>query len=109
MKMTSHWKAKLPIAAAGLGIITLSIFADLNRPKNTTKEDTQAAKEIVRKHNPDRYIQILEDGNDCTKAWQKAAKEVKDSLRVDSLCRKAYFEGAQMVRDSINSAKNFIK
>ena len=98
-------KYNIPIALIGTGIISLGIVAECNRPKNTTKEDIQNAKNIVRKHNPDKYIQTLEN-SDCLKGWQKAAKEVQDSLRLDSLCQKSYFESSQRINDSI---KHIIK
>lgn len=100
-------KYTLPMGLIAAGVISIGVIADIKRPKNTTAEDIQNAKMIVRKHNPDKYIETLEN-NDCLKGWLKASKEVEDSLRIDSLCKKAYFEGAKMVRDTINS-KNIIK
>lgn len=38
--------------------------------------------------------------------WSKEYKEMNDSLKMDSIIQKAYFEGAQMVRDSIAGVKN---
>lgn len=37
--------------------------------------------------------------------WNEEIKNMNDSLRIDSIIKKAYFEGAQMVRDSIAGAK----
>mgnify|MGYP007069854046 CR=1 FL=1 len=37
--------------------------------------------------------------------WQKSRRSVIDSLKIDSIAKKAYFEGAQMVRDSIANSK----
>lgn len=87
----------LPVITCGVGIISLGIAAELNRPKNTVAEDIQQAKEIVKKHNPYKYIDVLEN-NDCLKSWQKAAKEVEDSIKQDSLCRKAYAEGEMLLK-----------
>ena len=38
-------------------------------------------------------------------AWARELSAMNDSLKIDSIARKAYFEGAQMVRDSINNSK----
>ena len=37
--------------------------------------------------------------------WEKEYKLMQDSLTLDSTIKKAYFDGAQMVRDSIKKAK----
>lgn len=96
----SKLKYTLPFVTFGLGMISLGIIADIKRPKNTTAEDLKQAKEIVKKHNPYKYIDVLEN-DDCLKSWQKAAKEVEDSLRRDSLCHKAYGEGRLMLLKNI--------
>lgn len=97
-------KYTLPILTFGLSVISLGIIADIKRPQNTVKEDLQQAKEIVKKHNPYKYIDILEN-DDCLKSWQKAAKEIEDSIRTDSLCRKAYSEGSMLINKSIKNIK----
>lgn len=38
--------------------------------------------------------------------WARELRNMKDSIKLDSVAKKAYFEGAQMVRDSINNTKN---
>lgn len=94
-------KYTLPAITFGVGIISLGIIADLKRPKNTTAEDLKHSKEIVKKHNPYKYIDILEN-DDCLKSWQKAAKEIEDSIKTaDSLCHKAYIEGSMLINKSI--------
>lgn len=89
-------KYTVPIITFGVGIISMGVISDLKRPKNTTSEDIKHAKEIVKKHNPYKYIEVLEN-DDCLKSWQQAAKETEDSIRQDSLCRKAYAEGSMLV------------
>ncbi len=37
--------------------------------------------------------------------WIKELADMNDSIKFDSIAKKAYFEGAQMVRDSINNSK----
>ena len=39
------------------------------------------------------------------KIWTIELSNMNDSLRVDSIAKRAYFEGAQMVRDSINNSR----
>ena len=62
------------------------------------------AKTYILKNNQNKYIELINKGTRGPVAWTNAAMEVQDSMRVDSLCKKAYFEGAQMVRDSIAKA-----
>ncbi|MBD5402981.1 hypothetical protein HDR58_09350 [bacterium] len=94
-------KLTIPIITFGVGMISLGIIADLKRPKNTTAEDLQHAKEIVKKHNPYKYIDILEN-DDCLNSWKNAAKEIEDSIiRTDSLCHKAYIEGSQLINKNL--------
>ena len=39
------------------------------------------------------------------KEWQYEVNRMNDSIKADSMARRAYFEGAQMVRDSIKNAE----
>ena len=57
-----------------------------------------------------RYKRVEKETNgydNVTKrrVWEKELSDMNDSLRVDSIVKQAYFEGAQMVRDSINNLK----
>lgn len=62
----------------------------------------------MKKHNNNKYVELLE--KDFTNEykdydmWKKAAKEVQDSLRIDSIAKTNYAKGTQMVRDSIAKA-----
>lgn len=38
--------------------------------------------------------------------WEYEARIMNDSIKADSMAKKAYFEGAQMVRDSLYKATN---
>lgn len=73
--------------------------------------DQEAKKEIQIK-DPARYERLVKADtvhdflrNDGV-FWSQEAKEMNDSLKMDSIIQKAYFEGAQMVRDSITGVKN---
>lgn len=91
--------------AIGLTISTITALGYGANKK--TKEATQKeiAKEYVKKNAPDKYMNLLEkESKGQTIRWNKAVENVRDSLRIDSMCKKAYFDGAQMVRDSIKNA-----
>lgn len=67
-----------------------------------------ASKEIHTK-DINRYNKILNNvlsgsTQNNSEMWNRELTVMRDSLRVDSLCKKAYFDGAQMVRDSIAKA-----
>ena len=88
-----------------------STFNDVRKKEeefiaNTSKE---IRNKDVNRHN--RIVNNILSGtihNDY-KMWNKELTEMKDSLRIDSLCKKAYFDGAQMVRDSITNTKDMVK
>lgn len=40
--------------------------------------------------------------------WIQENKAIDDSLKMDSIAKKSYFEGAQMVRDSINEKERIV-
>lgn len=85
----------------GIGLAALTLYG-LGRNKATSEH----AMKYVRDHNSNKYSELLEKGTgkytgfSCG-TWQQAAKEVSDSLRIDSVARTNYAKGAQMVRDSI--------
>jgi len=93
--------------ALGIGLTISTITAlgyDVNKKTKEAKQK-EIAKEYVKKNAPDKYMNLLEkESKGQTIRWNKAVENVKDSLRIDSLCKKAYFDGAQMVRDSIKQA-----
>ena len=64
--------------------------------------------------DPSRYLKIVDNItagklHNTPKNWENELQLMRDSLRIDSLCKKAYFEGAQMVRDSIKNTLKVIK
>ena len=62
-----------------------------------------AKKEIQAKDSL-RYFNVNQNSRDIA-YWRNEVKKMNDSIRMDSVARKAYFEGAQMVRDSIANSK----
>jgi len=93
--------------ALGIGLTISTITAlgyDVNKKTKEAKQK-EIAKEYVKKNAPDKYMNLLEkESKGQTIRWNKAVENVRDSLRIDSMCQKAYFDGAQMVRDSIKNA-----
>ena len=70
---------------------------------------SEKSMEYVKTHSPNKYMEILEKSVGKStfsgaEVWQQAAREVSDSLRIDSVARTNYAKGAQMVRDSIAKA-----
>ncbi len=71
--------------------------------------EDSAKKEIFMK-DPARYERLTTKTVSGDLNWSKEAIQMNDSLKMDSIIQKAYFEGAQMVRDSIAGAnKNELK
>ena len=86
-----------------LGASAYSTYALIKDAQNY-KSKTDLQKEIMQK-DPKRYNAILKRPAIARpfhyKEWEYETKIMNDSLKVDSIVKKAYFEGAQMVRDSI--------
>ena len=85
------------VLASGAGIAGVSRLA---------KSDMEYFKSEIQAKDPERYIRTLEGDNSISRIsgvqyWGEAYNRMQDSLRTDSIVKKAYFEGAQMVRDSI--------
>lgn len=92
------------IAAGAIGFISVS-RTSVKHNTNTSEK----AMEYVKTHSPNKYLETLEKGVDKStykgvEIWQQAAKEVQDSLRIDSIAKTNYAKGTQMVRDSIAKA-----
>ena len=88
---------------AGVGAVMLGQRACENSIINNTKA------EIITKY-PDKYAQINEKAEKMSliskkNYLSKALIELDDSARIADAAQKAYFEGAQMVRDSIAKSK----
>ena len=91
------------ISLIGCLIAGNSIITTRMRAQNA--ERIKEAREIVKKADTQKYIKILESNkSENLEVWQKAAKQVQDSLKIDSIAKANYAKGAQMVRDSIKKA-----
>ncbi len=101
-------KHYLPIALlwGTAGFLAGGAVPSIIRSAKNTEENSK--KEIQIK-DPARYERLVAaDTTDFFSkegvSWTAQRKEMEDSLRMDSIIQKAYFEGAQMVRDSIANA-----
>lgn len=82
-------------------LVTPVMCAQINYDK-----DVKNAKAEIKAKDPQRFERLIMKSDKMSKfAWQSELNSMNDSLRLDSVAKKAYFEGAQMVRDSINNAK----
>ena len=89
----------------GFGIVASTVKDVIDYNNSCIKNISTKIKE----KDPERYLNILNNINDgklqnSKPNWQKELDIMNDSLKIDSLCKKAYFDGAQMVRDSIKTA-----
>ena len=83
-----------------LGII---LYCIANKKINNMIEDS---KQVVKQHDIYKYVDILESPNaDNYETWNKAAKEIQDSLRLDSIAKANYTKGLLMVKDSLQTIK----
>ncbi len=88
------------------GLVGLWLYADYS----TYKDKRDTLKEAVQTRDYTRYQNLKEKiaSNrgmaDSYSVWLKEYNAMQDSIRLDSVARKAYLEGANMVRDSIKKA-----
>ena len=77
------------------------------RIEENSQQKKMEYKNYIKETNVELYNSINEDivahkKYDSTYEWEKAYNKVNDSIRI---AQRAYFEGAQMVRDSIAKSK----
>lgn len=96
-------------AVAGLAFIGTVIGVTHNGEVNRENNINRLNQEIQMKDSV-RYSNIQKANKTKDVYFLEAqAKRMNDSLIADSALKKAYFEGAQMVRDSIKKASKVIK
>lgn len=91
------------IIAGLVGVWLYAGYVNINQKKETLKEAVQA-KDAQRYQNLKEKIASTAGMRDSYPTWLKEYNAMQDSLRIDSVARKAYLEGANMVRDSIKKA-----
>ena len=85
-------------------LVTPVVLAQIDYDKNVAEK----SKKEIKAKDPQRYAMLekrAEDGEMSKFKWREECIKMNDSLRIDSVYKKAYFEGAQMVRDSIANLK----
>ena len=87
-----------PISAALLGYSTCTAVKDAKNYKGVNE-----LKSEIQQKDPKRYDSLLHDG------VSHEVNRMNDSLKIDSVAKRAYFEGAQKVRDSIKEINNGIQ
>ena len=97
-----------PFLATSIGI---AIYGTIKDSKNY--KDINDLKTEIAQKDPKRYDSLIHDGvqRHSFVDWQYEVNRMNDSLRADSMAKRAYFEGVQMIRDSIKNterAKNGI-
>ena len=93
-------------------VAAVGLFTAASVIRDSIEYDKKQIKDIsaeIKEKDPERYFNIINkitDGKlqNTRPNWQKELDIMNDSLKIDSLCKKAYFDGAQMVRDSIKTA-----
>ena len=87
------------IAVSMSGIATYNAVKDADKFKSVDDLKTEIAQK-----SPKLYDSLMNDGvqRHSFADWQYEVNRMNDSIRTDSLVKRAYFEGAQMVRDSLN-------
>ena len=87
-----------PLLAVSFAYNIYDVVTDSQKYKDTT----DLKQEILQKDRK-RYDSLMNDGihRYSFADWQYEVNKVNDSLKADSMIKRAYFEGAQMVRDSL--------
>ena len=81
---------------------TYNIVKDAKNYKSVDDLKTEIAKRA-----PQLYDSLTHDGVSrySYQDWQYEVNRMNDSIKADSIASRAYFEGAQMVRDSLEGNK----
>lgn len=100
----------IALVTGSLGLIGGYVFPSLY---NDMFMQTEKEKQEILTKDPKRYENAIakepkEDFLHLRKGayWSKEYNAMNDSLKNDFIIQRAYFEGAQMVRDSIAGVKN---
>ena len=85
------------------GAVSYMTLKDLPDVISRQKEKNKAERELVKTYNPELYNNFMEKGYGLH-SWEEAAKQIQDSLKIDSIARTNYALGMQAVRDSLANA-----
>ena len=95
-----------PIALALLGYTAYTTIKDSKNYKGVDD-----LKNEIKQKDSKRYDSLMNDGigRHSFIDWQYEVNRMNDSLKIDSIAKRAYFEGAQKVRDSIKEINNGVQ
>ena len=86
------------------------IVAVANHDEKVTKRNINNLNKEIQMKDSARYNNLVKAGKtNNIYVLRDQAKKMNDSLKIDSVAKKAYFEGAQMVRDSLKKAQKVVK
>ena len=91
-----------PISLALLGYSTCTSIKDAQKYKDVDDLKTEISQKA-----PNLYDSLKNDNvlRASYQDWQYEVDRMNDSIKTDSMIQRAYFEGAQMVRDSLKGNK----
>ena len=96
------------LGAAGVAVVA-NCAVSLKTANQHYTENREQAKEYVQQADSAKYNQIIsspeyKEMSGFKKAlfWPKKAREIQDSLRIDSIAKEAYAKGLIAVKDSMN-------
>jgi hypothetical protein len=92
----------LPLAIGCFCYGSYNTAKDAKNCKSVNEIKTEIAKK-----SPKLYDSLMNDKVQrlSYQDWQYEFNKMNDSIKADSIAQKAYFEGAQMVRDSIKNSR----
>ena len=98
-------KAGKMIKYTSLGVVTLGSVALCGINEEMKNEEKAKYQNLIKERDINRYNKMCEDialdnEYDCVSYWEEGYNAMTDSIRIAD---RAYFEGAQMVRDSIKN------
>lgn len=90
-----------PLTAIGMAYGMFALTKDAEKYK-----DVEDLKMEILSKSPKLYDSLKNDNvtRISYKDWQYEVDKMNASMKAEGLAKKAYFEGAQMVRDSIKNA-----
>ena len=105
MKISNNLAEKLKVGSRWaflVGGLTIASLCSHNTYSNIDKENLKH-KEYIRQNDSVRYNKLLEKGRSWSEMvfWEREAKAVEDSIKLDSIAKTNYALGMQAVRDSL--------
>ena len=108
-----HWKeigiktAKVA-KGAGVGVLAMCTLAYCGVFEAKDKDEKERYQNLIKDTDINRYNKMCEEvalgkAQNNTIYWEEGYKEMTDSIRI---AERSYFEGAQMVRDSLKIPKD---